>query len=116
MAGWIVLCLLAGPLAAAAEARDDDRAFAGIQVKLDPDGKGIVITGFFGDESPAQKAGLKEDDLVTHLDGVPYTELQPFVQAVGAHKPGDEVVFKVLRKGEEKQIKVKLGKRPPDPA
>jgi serine protease Do len=60
--------------------------------------------------SPADKAGLVENDIITAVNGVTLekhslvTELQKF-------KPGDALTFTIIRKGEEKKITVTLEER-----
>jgi hypothetical protein len=61
--------------------------------------------------SPASKAGLKAGDVMVEFDGKPIQNLYDFTYALQAKKPGDEVLVKVLRKGETLDAKVLLTKR-----
>ncbi len=60
-------------------------------------------------QSPAKKAGLKVDDVVTKLENKSYKELADFIKAVGSHKPGEEIELQVQRGDEQLIIKAKVG-------
>ena len=61
--------------------------------------------------SPAEKAGLKSLDIILTLDGKEINQGNEVQNAVALKDPGDVVVFKILRDGEEQTVKVKLGQR-----
>ena len=58
--------------------------------------------------SPADKAGLVENDIIMEINGEKVTGDNPLAKIVGKYKAGDEITLKVFHKGEEKEIKVKL--------
>lgn len=58
--------------------------------------------------SPADKAGLVENDIVLEIDGQKIDEDHPLAREIAKSRPGDEITLKVLHKGEEKDIQVKL--------
>jgi len=60
--------------------------------------------------SPADKAGIVENDIILEVDGKKVGERNQLVDLIAGHKPGDEVSLKIYHKGEEKDIKVTLGK------
>ena len=60
--------------------------------------------------SPADKAGLQENDIILEVDGKKVTERAPLADLIAAHKPGEEITLKIYHKGEEKEVKVTLGK------
>jgi serine protease Do len=99
---------------AARPALADDAGFLGLQLAPDDSGKGVRVVSVFPD-SPADKAGVKADDVVADMDGTAANDVKAFVGAVAAHKPGDEINLKVMRNGKEMSFKVKLGKRPTEP-
>ena len=63
-------------------------------------------------DSPAEKAGLKADDIVKKFDNQKIGGFDDFVEAVKKKKVGDEVTLEVLRGKETVTIKLKLAKRP----
>lgn len=78
--------------------------------------KGILIVG---DESntqpavvsgsPAEKAGLKEGDVIIRLGNDNIDQSSSFIKLLSNYQPGDEVGLKVIRDGKEIDVKVKLG-------
>jgi serine protease Do len=61
--------------------------------------------------SPAQKAGLKQNDVMVEFDGKPIQNLYDFTYALRSRKAGDEVVVKVIRDGRPLEVKVLLANR-----
>ncbi|MBI5071680.1 trypsin-like peptidase domain-containing protein [Candidatus Falkowbacteria bacterium] len=59
--------------------------------------------------SPADKAGLVENDIILEMNGQKIDEEHPLAREIAKFKPGDEITLKVLHKGEEKDVKVALG-------
>lgn len=60
-------------------------------------------------DSPADKAGIKENDIILEVDGVRIVGGDKLTEAIGKYKIGDEVKLKVWRKGEgEKELWVTL--------
>jgi len=58
--------------------------------------------------SPADKAGLQENDIILELNGRKITEKNPLANIVAKLKPGDEITLKVLHQSKEKTVKIKL--------
>jgi len=58
--------------------------------------------------SPANKAGLVENDIILEVNGEKINEEYSLSRAIQKYKPGDEVELKVFHQGEEKIIKVIL--------
>jgi serine protease Do len=55
-------------------------------------------------DSPAQKAGLRPDDLIVYVDGLPVPSIAMFKEIVGKYRPGTEVKFEV-RRGDKLETK-----------
>jgi hypothetical protein len=63
------------------------------------------------DGTPAAKAGLKAGDILIEFDGKDIGNLYDFTYALQSHKPGDEVLVKVLRGSQTIVAKVLLTER-----
>ncbi len=59
-------------------------------------------------DSPAAKAGLKEGDVITHINNEPINEKNSLGSLVGKHKVGEEVTLKIHRGGKDIEIKATL--------
>lgn len=59
--------------------------------------------------SPADKAGLAENDIILEVNGEKVTDKNLLTDLIGKYKPGDQVKLKIYHKGEEKEITVALG-------
>jgi aminopeptidase YwaD len=71
---------------------------------------GVLITGVMPG-SPAEKAGLKADDVVLGLGGQKVLNLQDLSYALGAHRPGDVVELVYQRAGQAVTVTVTLAER-----
>ena len=77
--------------------------------------KGALISQIIED-SPAEKAGLKEEDVILFFDGEEIFYSSDLPLTVGAIKPDSRVNALVLRDGKKKTINVKVGELPKDPS
>lgn len=115
-----VLALLscAGGAAAAAQDPAPANGYSGVKLTKADSGE-VVIAGVVAD-SPAATAGLQEDDVLLRVGDVAIRDVAGAVQAIGAHKPGDKIVFAIRRAGKPVDVTVTLGTRPvaapPEPA
>jgi serine protease Do len=57
----------------------------------------------------AEAAGLKEGDIILEFDGKTITTENSLAKIIMEYDPGDKVVLKILREGEEKIVQVTLG-------
>lgn len=64
------------------------------------------------DESPAEKAGLKDDDIIVAYDGSKIADADALRAAVRKTKPGTSVSLTVIRNDETKKITAEIGKTP----
>ncbi|MBN1494678.1 trypsin-like peptidase domain-containing protein [Candidatus Peregrinibacteria bacterium] len=62
--------------------------------------------------SPADKAGLAENDIILEIDGVKLEEGVSLTRIISQKKIDDTVTLKILHKGEEKEVKVELNEMP----
>jgi S1-C subfamily serine protease len=82
---------------------DEDRK----KLKLEKD-VGIKIVGVKKD-SPAEKAGIKKDDVIIEVAGKKATS-EVFSNALKGLKPGDKLKLKIFRDKSEKKIEIEFKK------
>ncbi len=63
-------------------------------------------------DGPAAKAGLKDGDIITAIDGQTIDAEHPLDLVLLTHAPGDKVTLTVLRDGASTSVDVTLGTRP----
>lgn len=84
-----------------------NEAFLGVMTKETNEGAEITdVTG----ESPAEKAGLKEDDIITKVDDDKVSGPDDLYKVIGKHKPDEEVKISYKRDGKEYNTTAKLSK------
>jgi serine protease Do len=64
--------------------------------------------------SPAAKAGIKEGDIVTSIEGMTVDSLHPLDSIIVRFAPGRTVTLEVYRSGATLKVQVTLGTRPAD--
>ncbi len=72
---------------------------------------GVLIIEIVED-SPAEEAGLEEDDIIFLFDGKEVESAKQLSSLVKEKNPGDEVDIVIYRGGDEKKVKVVLGEYP----
>jgi serine protease Do len=77
---------------------------------LDVD-KGALIANV-NPGSPGAKAGLRDDDVITEVEGKPITSAGTLTRTVGLLQPDSRVKVHVLREGKPLELQVTLGTRP----
>lgn len=95
------------------------RGFLGVNMaNLSEEGKKLLgLTGGallvnVADSSPAEKAGLKEGDVVVKVDDQKIEDQRDLLRAVAGKAPGTSVTVEVLRQGKPQHFEVALGERP----
>jgi putative serine protease PepD len=61
--------------------------------------------------SPAEKAGLRGDDIITRIGDMAVTDLQAMTDALRSHEPGDTVDIVVRRGNDVTTLRATLGSR-----
>ena len=100
-----------------------ERAYLGVQyVSITPEvkkqyklqvSKGDYITANKGNSvqssGPADKAGIKDGDIITKVNGYEVGKVASVASLVSEYEPGDTVEVTVMRDGKERTFKVTLG-------
>ncbi|MGL4820653.1 MAG: S1C family serine protease [Bacilli bacterium] len=68
---------------------------------------GVVIMNVVGD-SPAERAGMKQYDVVVEMDGKPVTDVIEFRRILYSKKVNDTLEITVYRQGKKEKLNVKL--------
>ena len=71
----------------------------------------LLVTGTHP-EGPAAKNGIREGDIITHIDMEPVVDGQITMNQISLLRPGDAVELSLLRGDEEIQVSVVVGSRP----
>ena len=77
------------------------------------DTKGAFIV-MIVEDSPADKAGLKEKDVIVALNSIPIEDSNQLRNDVSSMRPNDIVVFSIIRNELRQTVSVILGERPSD--
>jgi serine protease Do len=104
-----------------AQLKDDgavERGWLGVQIQsIDEDlaktleldeAEGALVAEVMGD-SPAAAAGFEPGDVVTRFGNAEIDSARTLSRVVAGHKPGDSVEVRVIRRGEARELDVKLG-------
>lgn len=82
------------------------------EYKLDVS-RGDYVTADSGDSvqngGPADKAGIKDKDIIIAVNGAKVGEVASVASLVSEYQPGDTVELTILRDGKEQKVKVTLG-------
>lgn len=73
--------------------------------------QGIVVAQVLRN-SPAAKAGLRQNDVIESIDNQKITDESTLGKVLFNHKPGDKVTLSVRRGSQTQQIDVTLGEKP----
>jgi serine protease Do len=82
-------------------------AFLGVMTEKTTEGAKITEVT---EGSAAEKAGLKEGDVITQIDKEKVTGPDDLYKIVGKHKPDDKVAITYLRDGKQSSSNITLGK------
>ncbi len=84
-------------------------ALLGVTTQPNPNGDdgAVVVTIQAG--SAADEAGIKEGDIITHLDGDSVDGPQALAALIAGHQPGDKVTVEFERNGQTQTVDATLG-------
>jgi len=75
--------------------------------------EGVLVVKVYKD-SPAEKSGLKDGDLITAFEGKTIKATKGLVDIVSTTEVGKTAVLAIVREGKAKNISITIGKRPGD--
>jgi serine protease DegS len=73
---------------------------------------GIILTTI-AQSSPAERAGLKPNDVITHVNDEPVLVWQDALRSIAAMRPGTKVVLSGSRQGQPFRVQTEIAERPP---
>lgn len=91
------------------QGRPRGAGYLGVTVEDSPEGLTVI---YVQPGSPAERAGLREEDVVLKVDGRPVSGRADFTARIWGKKPGDEVRISVRREGSELEVRAVLGPPP----
>ncbi|GAA5116307.1 hypothetical protein GCM10023212_02540 [Luteolibacter yonseiensis] len=74
-------------------------------------GQGVVVRSVVSD-SPAEKAGLAVNDVITKVGEISVGSPADITQQITSFKPGESVVLQIIHKGQPSKLEVKLESKP----
>lgn len=86
------------------------RGRLGIRAQDTEDGKGVKVLDV-DDESPAAKAGIKENDIITEFDGKDIDSADKLAEAARAAKDKSSMSVKLTRDGRSQTVEIKIPKK-----
>jgi serine protease Do len=86
------------------------RARLGIKAQDTEDGKGVKVLEV-GDESAAEKAGIKEGDIITRFDGKEVNSATELSELARASKDKSSFKISVIRDGKTQELDVRIPKK-----
>lgn len=72
---------------------------------------GVIVSGVQAGSS-AERAGLRQGDVITKMGGTPVTDSNGFRNRVAGAQPNTAVTFTILRDGREQEVQATLSERP----
>lgn len=82
----------------------------GLKIQDTEDGNGVKIIDV-DDESPAEKSGLKEDDIITEINGGEVKNVDDLKSKIKDLKEGDTYKIKYKRNGKAQSAEIKIPKK-----
>jgi len=70
-----------------------------------------AYVGKVNENSAAQKAGVKEGDIIKNVNGVDVKSVAELQEQIGRYRPGDKITISILRDNKEQKLNVELKNR-----
>ncbi len=78
------------------------------------DSRGVIVTQV-GKGDPADKAGIRTNDIILSINGKPVTTSRDLSMRIANTPVGEKVSIQLIRNGEKKTVEVKLAKKTDEP-
>ncbi|MDP6425062.1 MAG: PDZ domain-containing protein, partial [Planctomycetota bacterium] len=102
---WLLAFVLAAPLSA-----QKDRGWLGVVLEGDR-GKPAQVVEVVP-EAPAAKGGVRVGDLILRLNNKSAGDIDQFIEKVRDLKAGSRITLRVRRGDAERNLRIRLGRRP----
>ena len=89
-----------------------ERPWLGLATSAPATGGSGAQVGSVTAGGPAEKAGVRQGDTVTEVDGKAITDPDGVADAIAGRAPGDRIELEVTRGGAEQTLEITLGTRP----
>lgn len=89
---------------------NDNKPRLGVRVQDTENGQGVTVMDINDDDSPAAKAGLKENDIITEVNGKAVQTVKDVKDQLKDIKPGDDVKLQYKRNGTSQTATVHIPK------
>jgi len=89
---------------------DGNRPKLGLSVQDTEDGKGVKVLEV-DDESAAEKAGIKENDVITHFNGTETNTTDQIARLMRESRDKTSVDVKLLRNGKSQNVQVRVPRK-----
>ncbi len=74
--------------------------------------RGVKVQGFSGENTPAERAGIRQGDVIVTADGQQVDRVAGLQRIVRSHQPGETVELQVVRFGTRHTFRVRLTEAP----
>ena len=105
------ISVIGKPLAPASPLGPMNKAFLGVATKASSEGALIVDVN---EGSPAAKAGLKEEDIITQVNKEKIEGPSDLYKVIGQYKADDKITVEYIREGKKNQKEIVLAKNKMD--
>ena len=102
-----------GPPVMGYSSTNSNKAFLGVGTEKSENGNGVEIRSLT-DESPADKAGLKEGDVITKINDTQIDSPEQLTKTIGKFKPEEKITVTYKRDKKEQKTTATLAKRKTD--
>ena len=92
--------------------RTVERPWLGLSTTVPATGGAGALVGSVTAGGPAEKAGVRQGDTITRVDGKAITDPDGVAAAIGSHAPGDRIEVVVTGGGAQRTLEITLGTRP----